>query len=386
MSRRSLLFSPGDQPDLVRKAPRPSPDVITIDLEDAVVPEAKPAAREAVTELLSDDEFRADCHEADAELCVRLSRADPAADVDAIAAAAEPPDSVMLAKASDADAVDETRALLADRDLPTRVLALVENARGVVNATAIADHPATDALVFGAEDLAADVGATRTTACREVTYARQRVVTSAAAAEVDAIDTLYTDFEDETGLRAATETAVEFGYDGKMAIHPAQVDPINETFTPDPDRVSWAERLLAARDDAAETGRGVFAVDGEMVDAPLIAQAERVRERALAADLTFDPAALTTTRRVSHGGDNSTPSHELLVSGPLAAVCRVNSSRTADNKGHIRIGYAIDSAVLRTPVTGGYLCPTRRTRSRVSKNRSTTRHGTSTCRRTCSNG
>lgn len=290
VSRRSLLFSPGDQPDLVRKAPRAEPDVITIDLEDAVVPDAKPAAREAVTELLSDDEFRADCRAADAELCVRLSRADPAADADALAAADEPPDSVMLAKASSADAVDETAELLADHDLPTRVLALVESARGVVNAVALADHPATDALLFGAEDFAADVGATRTDAGTEITYARQRVVTAAAAAGVDAIDTLYTDFEDERGLRAATETAVEFGYDGKMAIHPAQVGPINETFTPDPERVAWAERVLGARDRAAEAGRGVFEVDGEMVDAPLIAQAERVRERALAAQLPFDPA------------------------------------------------------------------------------------------------
>ena len=290
MSRRSLLFSPGDQPDLVRKAPRAEPDVIAIDLEDAVVPDAKPAAREAVTELLSDEAFRADCRDADAELCVRLSRAEPSRDADALAAADEPPDSVMLAKASGADGIDETAALLADRDLPTRVLALVESARGVVAATDIADHPATDALVFGAEDFAADVGATRTTAGTEVTYARQRVVTSAAAAGVDAVDTLYTDFEDEAGLRAATETAVEFGYDGKMAIHPAQVGPINETFTPDPERVAWAERVLGARDRAAETGRGVFEVDGEMIDAPLIAQAEQVRERALAADLAFDPA------------------------------------------------------------------------------------------------
>lgn len=291
VSRRSLLFSPGDQPDLVRKAARAEPDVITIDLEDAVVPDAKPAAREAVTELLSDSGFRADCRAADAELCVRLSRADPAADADALAAADEPPDSVMLAKASDADAVDDTAGLLADRDLPTRVLALVESARGVVAAAAIADHPATDALLFGAEDFAADVGATRTESGREVTYARQRVVTSAAAAGIDAIDTLYTEFEDEQGLRAATETAVGFGYDGKMAIHPAQVGPINEAFTPDPDRVAWAERVLGARDRAAETGRGVFEVDGEMVDAPLIAQAERVRERALAADLAFEPTA-----------------------------------------------------------------------------------------------
>ena len=281
MSRRSLLFSPGDQPELVRKAPRADPDVIAVDLEDAVAPDARPAAREAVAELLADPGF-----DPDAEVCVRLSGTEPAADADAFADA--PPDSVMLAKASGADDVAATAALLAERGLDCPVLALVETARGVTDAVAIADHPATDALVFGAEDLAADVGATRTSEGTEVVYARQRVVTAAAAAGIDAIDTLYTDFTDETGLREDTRTAVEFGYDGKMAIHPSQVGPINEAFTPDDDRVAWAERVLAARDRASDDGRGVFQVDGEMIDAPLIAQAERVRERALAAGVSFD--------------------------------------------------------------------------------------------------
>ena len=281
MSRRSLLFSPGDQPELVRKAPRADPDAIAVDLEDAVAPDALPAAREAVAELLADPEFQPD-----AEVCVRLSGTEPAADADALVDA--PPDSVMLAKASGADDVAATAELLAERGLDCPVLALVETARGVTEAVEIADHPATDALVFGAEDLAADVGATRTSEGTEVVYARQRVVTAAAAAGVDAIDTLYTDFEDEAGLRADTHTAVEFGYDGKMAIHPAQVGPINEAFTPDDDRIAWARRVLAARDRAADDGRGVFEVDGEMIDAPLIAQAERVRERALAAGVSFD--------------------------------------------------------------------------------------------------
>jgi len=257
--------------------------VIAIDLEDAVTPDARPAAREAVATVLSDPEF-----DPDAEVCVRLSGTEPGADLDALAAAGGVPDSVMLAKARDADAVAATAELLDDRGLDCPVLALVETARGVVNAVEIADHPATDALVFGAEDLAADVGATRTAAGTEVVYARQRVVTAAAAAGIDAVDTLYTEFSDEAGLREDTRTAVEFGYDGKMAIHPSQVGPINEAFTPDDDRVAWAERVLAARDRASEADRGVFEVDGEMIDAPLIAQAERVRERALAAGLPFD--------------------------------------------------------------------------------------------------
>jgi citrate lyase subunit beta/citryl-CoA lyase len=109
-------------------------------------------------------------------------------------------------------------------------------------------------------------------------------VLAASAADVDAIDTVYTDIEDVDGLAAETEFAVELGFDGKMAIHPAQVEPINEAFTPDPERVEWAERVLDAKEAADAEGRGVFRVDGEMVDAPLIAQAERVLEYARAAD------------------------------------------------------------------------------------------------------
>jgi len=164
------------------------------------------------------------------------------------------------------------------------VLALVESAAGVLHAESIAAADATDAVLFGAEDLAAEVGATRTAEGTELLYARQRVVTAAGAAGIDAIDTLWTDFEDTEGLRADTERGIEMGYDGKMVIHPSQVTVVNEAFTPAPERVEWAERMLEARDRAASEGRGVFEVDGEMVDAPLVAQAERVLERAAAAD------------------------------------------------------------------------------------------------------
>jgi citrate lyase subunit beta/citryl-CoA lyase len=116
-----------------------------------------------------------------------------------------------------------------------------------------------------------------------VLHAREHVVLAASAAGVDAIDTVYTDFEDEAGLRGETAFARDLGYDGKLAIHPAQVAPINEAFTPDPERVEWARRVLDARAAATAQGKAVFAVDGEMIDAPLVAQAERIRERARAA-------------------------------------------------------------------------------------------------------
>jgi len=274
---------------MLRKAPGAGADVVVFDLEDAVAPDRKAEAREAVRDLLADPGF-----DPDAEVCVRVN-----AGADAFEADLEVvldvdgdryPDSLMLPKVDAAAAVRSLAYELAEvdaDDLP--VIALIETARGVLRAEAVADAPTTDALAFGAEDLAADVGATRTGEGREVLYARQKVVTAAAAAGVDAIDTLYTDVEDAEGLRDDVATSVELGYDGKMAIHPAQVEPINEAYTPDPERVEWARRVLEAREAAAAEGRGVFRVDDEMIDAPLVAQAEQVIERARAAGIVEDP-------------------------------------------------------------------------------------------------
>ncbi|MFC4450404.1 HpcH/HpaI aldolase/citrate lyase family protein [Halorussus aquaticus] len=285
MPRRSLLFTPGDRPEMMRKAPTAGADVIAFDLEDAVAPGSKADARESVRAVLSDPEFSPDC-----EVCIRVNPTGIAADDDLRGVlgdgddAAATLDAVMLPKAeSPADA--ETLAdLLAEHDAEVPIIALVETAAGILAAEDIAAVPEVDALAFGAEDLAADIGATRTDEGTEVLHAREHVVLAASAADVDAIDTVYTDIEDAEGLREETRFAVELGYDGKMAIHPGQVGPINESFTPDPERVEWAERVLAAKAEADAEGRGVFRVDGEMIDSPLIAQAERVLAYAEAAD------------------------------------------------------------------------------------------------------
>ena len=277
MVRRSVLFSPGDQPKLLRKAPDTGADTVVFDLEDAVVPERKAMARETVAEAVA-------ALDTDTECCVRVNPLDRGgrADLDALSAA---PDSVMLPKVESAEEVCALADALAEQGFDLPVLALLETPGGVLDAPAIAAAEATDAVLFGAEDLSAAVGFTRTDAGTEILYARQRVVLAAAHGGVDAIDTLDTDFEDTAGLAAEARFARELGFDGKMAIHPGQVSVINNAFSPDPERVEWAERVLAARDEAAREGRGVFAVDGEMIDAPLIAQAETVLERARAAGL-----------------------------------------------------------------------------------------------------
>ncbi|MFB6151213.1 MAG: CoA ester lyase [Haloarculaceae archaeon] len=293
MARRSVLFSPGDQPQLLAKALETDADTVVFDLEDAVAPDERPAAREHVREALEGRDEGASAApgpengggaaggDGGPEVCVRVSPPGrgAAADLDVVLDGTVP-DALVLPKASGAGDVDSLADLAAERGADLPVLALVETAAGVLDAPAIAAAGPTDALVFGAEDLAADLGATRTPEGTEVLHAREHVVLAAAAADVDAIDTLYTDFEDEAGLREEAAFARDLGFDGKLAIHPAQVDPINEAFTPDPERVAWARRVLDARDGT--DGEGVFVVDGKMIDAPLVAQAEQVVERARA--------------------------------------------------------------------------------------------------------
>jgi len=281
MARRSLLFSPGDQPELLRKAPGTGADTVVFDLEDAVAPDAKQGARETVTDVLTDPGFDPDC-----EVCVRVNadRETARADIDAVAGAARL-DAVMVPKVETAADAEAVAGMLAQHDRELPLVALCESAAGVLHAEAIAAVDAVAAVAFGAEDLAADIGATRTEEGMEVLHAREHVVLAAAAADVDAIDTVFTDIEDTDRLASETAFALELGYDGKMCIHPGQVSVVNDAFTPSDERIAWARRVLEA---TAESAAGVVRVDGEMIDAPLVAQAETVRERARAADVWRD--------------------------------------------------------------------------------------------------
>ena len=273
MPRRSVLFTPADSPDMLRSAPEAGADVLVFDLEDGVGPadkdEARAVVREVVPDLAVDGELwlrvndRAELLDADAALL----------DEEAVAAAL---DGVVVPKVTGPDAVERvTDRYPSGVALP--VLALVENARGVLPAEAVADAPAVDALLFGGEDLAGDAGLTRTEGSEELLYARQRTALAAAAAGIDAIDGIYTDIRDTEGLRAAAETALQFGYDGKTLIHPGQVDPVNDVFTPSQGEVEWARRVVEA---ATEREEGVFMLAGELVEAPIRKQAERTLERA----------------------------------------------------------------------------------------------------------
>jgi citrate lyase beta subunit len=158
---------------------------------------------------------------------------------------------------------------------------LVESALGVVNLKEIATaSPRLEALIFGAEDFASSIGAIRTLDGEEVAYGRAAVVTHAKAFGLQAIDTPYIDLNNLEGLAEASRHALGLGYDGKLAIHPKHVPIILQAFMPSESEIAHAEALVAAHNAHQQSGTGVFAFEGKMVDMPIIRAAEAILARA----------------------------------------------------------------------------------------------------------
>lgn len=283
--RRSLLFCPGTERRKIDKASQLNADGVIIDLEDAAALTMKTEARECTAQALRELDF------GQSERLVRINPRSSglmADDLAATGAAGSLPDTFVLPKVE--SAVDVVAA--ADQLEPlekaagvsigmTRLIAIIESARGVVNLREIATaHPRLVALIFGADDLCGDIGATRSPGGDEVHYARSAVVIHAAAENMQVIDTPFMDLHDETRLIAETQEALAMGYTGKLAIHPKQVGPIIDAFTPSGEQVEAAKRLIAAHEAHQQAGRGVFALDGKMVDMPMVRAALRVLSRA----------------------------------------------------------------------------------------------------------
>ncbi len=278
--RRSLLFVPGNNPGMILAAPFFGADSLVLDLEDSVPTSEKDSARTLVTKALDSVDFRG------AEKVVRVNGAASGlleADLDAVAAKV---DSILLPKA-DAASLGRLAEILSSgpdgsRSLDTKVIALIETSAGLEEAYLCARTPRATALFLGGEDLTLDMGMERTTAGDEIYPARWRVVAAAAAARIDSIDTPYTSVFDEEGLRRDLEVTRRLGFTGRACVHPLQVDIVHEALQPEPGAVDWARRVIRADEDARAAGTGVVTLDGRMIDAPIVARAQHVLERAAA--------------------------------------------------------------------------------------------------------
>ena len=285
-ARRALLYMPGDDMRKIRKATTLNVDSICMDMEDGVAFNRKVEARLTIPAALRSLNFG---HSE------RLARINPVgsglekADLEAVLPAH--PQGIVIPKIEYAEQIRWVSDQIAAAENASGwtpggicLLCVVETARGIINLPQIcAGDPRLEALIFGAEDFASDIGATRTPAGGEVFYARSAVVTHAAAFGLQAIDMVHIDFQDEDGLRKEALEGMQMAYAGKQVIHPNQVGPVQEVFTPSDEAIAYAQHVLQVFEEHQKAGRGAFALDGKMIDAPIIKSAERVIALAQAA-------------------------------------------------------------------------------------------------------
>jgi citrate lyase subunit beta / citryl-CoA lyase len=276
VSLRSLLFVPGDQIDKIDKAWRMGPDCVILDLEDGVAQSQKAVARQNIQRVLAQTRPRSPA------ALVRINPGFSQLREDLEAAVHSGVLGIVLPKCETRKEVVKVAGALGEierrKRMPDRALRLfllIESASGLLKLPPIsAGSGRVAGLIFGAEDWCLDMGIVRTKSGEELAIARWNIAICARAHGLLAIDTVYSDFQDEEGLRRDAETAKRMGFSGKLAIHPRQIEVIHSIFAPGETELAEAEAVVAAFDQALAQGKGAIAVNGRMVDKPI---AERAR-------------------------------------------------------------------------------------------------------------
>lgn len=285
---RSMLFTPGNRPDLIEKAIRSGTDAVIVDLEDAVPVDSKVAARDGL----------ADLPDSDVPLYVRVNGAESEfLWGDVVAAGRADVAGIVLPKAEDPDLLHRISGALTALDLAggrepggSEIVPLIESAKGVRDADALlaADDRVTSVLFGSGEqgDLVADLGCEWTPEGTGLLYARSAVLLAARAAGItQPMDAVFMDFRHNDALRVECELAKRVGYVGKVAIHPGQLPVIHEVFTPTAEEVAHQRKIVEAFEAAVASGSASISVDGRMVDYAVARVARGILERAAAAGL-----------------------------------------------------------------------------------------------------
>jgi citrate lyase beta subunit len=284
-ARRALLYMPGDDRHKIEKALTLGVDCICMDMEDGVAFNRKSEARSTIAQALRELEF------GKSEKLARINAVGSGMEKDDILAVLPcRPDGIVIPKMEELSQIEWASETIEAAELRNgwpvgsiRILVDVETARGMLNLKEIASHPRLDALIFGGEDFAASVGATRTQEATELLYAREATVITAAAYGLQAIDIVAIDFKDLDALRQESEFGARLGFTGKQIIHPAQVGPVQTAFTPDDAAIAHAQRIVQTFEASQAKGAGAYALDGKMIDRPLLKNAQKVLDRAKAA-------------------------------------------------------------------------------------------------------
>lgn len=270
--RRSVLYMPAANERALEKARSIPADAIIFDLEDAVAPDVKPMARDRAVDAVRSGAY------GKRELTIRCNDLSTPWGADDVAAAASAgPAAVVIPKVDSVATLDEVAARLdAAGGRPVAIWAMVETPRAVFDVRALAAHPRVTALVVGTNDLARELQAPLNAPHRwNLTPYLATIVLAAREAGVAVLDGVYNDVRNPEGFAAECRQGVEMGFDGKTVIHPSQVEPANEAWSPTADEVAHAERVIQAFAAAEAGGRGAVTVDGRLVEALHVAIARR---------------------------------------------------------------------------------------------------------------
>ena len=266
--RRSALYMPGSNVRALEKARSLPADALIFDLEDAVAPDQKEAARAQVAAAVHKGGY------GHREIVVRVnSLAGPWGRDDILAMAAARPDAVLIPKVSSPGDIMRASKDLRDAGAPEtlRIWAMMETPGAILNAdsivrTAVDPTSRLAVLVMGTTDLAKDTRARLTKGRQSMLTWLSICVAAARTYGVDILDGVFGDLADETGLRAECEQGRDFGMDGKTLIHPGQIGTANAVFAPDAGEIAWAHRVIAAFEEPEAQGRGVITLDGRMIE------------------------------------------------------------------------------------------------------------------------
>ncbi|HWR43410.1 aldolase/citrate lyase family protein [Sporomusa sp.] len=276
--RRAMMFMPGNNPSMLQNAGIYGADTVIFDLEDAVAISEKDAARHLVHNAIK--HFNYPC-----EVAIRINHIQTPYGVDDLKVVlAAKPDLIRLPKAESPRDIEEVDAMISEAEIrygftpgSISMMAAIETAKGLRNAYEIATaSPRMVALAIGGEDFIADLKTTRSKDGKELFVPRSQLLLAARAAGIDAIDTVFSDINDEETFIAEVNMIKQLGFDGKSVINPRQVRIVHQIFTPTEKEIAHAERVIAAYNAAIERNSGVINLDGKMIDTPMVLRAERV--------------------------------------------------------------------------------------------------------------
>ena len=281
-SRRALLYMPGDNWKMITKSITLGVDSICMDMEDGAAVNKKAEARETIIRALKEIDFGA------SEKLARINSVGSGWEKDDIEAVLpHHPDGIVIPKVESFEQVEWASKIIEDAELKhgwkvnsIRILIGVETAKGILNLKEIAAHPRLDAVIFGGEDFAASIGATRTKDAVELLYARQAVIVACAAYDLQPIDIVTIDYKDLEALKVESEFGARLGFSGKQVIHPNQVPVVQEAFTPSAEAIAYARRIVETFEASQKEGKGAYSLDGKMIDMPLLKNAQKVLSRA----------------------------------------------------------------------------------------------------------